>query len=107
MDILSGSIIIVEINDYDMRYLSCILILSVVFCSACSRALPHAVQTDEKIELFPDYRGVTIPCNIAPLNFKLKTPAKAILLLTHGDVQVRIDSEQGAFQIRRKNGSNY
>lgn len=102
MDILSGSIIIVEINDYDMRYLSCILILSVVFCSACSRALPHAVQTDEKIELFPDYRGVTIPCNIAPLNFKLKTPAKAILLLTHGDVQVRIDSEQGFFQIPQK-----
>lgn len=36
---------------------------------ACSHHVENAEQTDSLPPIYPDYIGVTIPCNIAPLNF--------------------------------------
>ena len=39
--------------------------------------------------IFPDYKEVTIPCNIAPLNFRIDVPVeKSFLQITnqHGDI---------------------
>lgn len=50
-----------------------VLLLSVCFSGifiACNPRIPAVAEPGE-IELFPDYRGVTIPANIAPLNFKI------------------------------------
>ena len=34
---------------------------------------PHdVVMSDEKAVIYPDYQDVTVPCNIAPLNFMLR-----------------------------------
>ncbi|MCD7848874.1 MAG: hypothetical protein LUH63_03510 [Parabacteroides sp.] len=52
----------------------------------------------EKLRFFPDYKGVTIPVNIAPLNFKLKEPFKAILLLSGKGRQIRVNTDRGSFQ---------
>jgi hypothetical protein len=40
------------------------------------------LSVDELPPIYPDYAGVTIPCNIAPLNFLLRNH--------HGEVEVRI-----------------
>ena len=48
-----------------------ILLLSLLLLS-CSRAYdvrPSGEGTDRSTAVFPDYREVTVPCNIAPLNF--------------------------------------
>ena len=44
---------------------------------ACQESIPTARSTDEPARLFPDYAEVTIPTNIAPLNFRLDNPHTA------------------------------
>ncbi len=56
--------------------LSCLLLL----LAACSPT-PHDVQkAQEQLTMYPDYQEVTIPCNIAPLNFLLRGDFSAISL---------------------------
>jgi hypothetical protein len=51
-----------------MRFLFFFLIL---LFTGCSRSLPEAEKVDALPPVFPDYIGVTVPGNIAPLNFRL------------------------------------
>ncbi len=54
------------------------LVLALVLLLSCGRGTdvrPVGPGTDRPAELFPDYRDVTIPCNIAPLNFYYTDPA--------------------------------
>ena len=60
-----------------MKYLYSLLWLCTVFFFSCNGGLPDAEETEGEIEIFPDYKGVAVPCNIAPLNFKLKEPCEA------------------------------
>lgn len=55
---------------------------------SCSPTLPKdCAEINEEVKISPDYKNLTIPCNIAPLNFKVDVPAEKIL--------VRIQGEQG------------
>ena len=65
-----------------MKYLYSLLWLCTVFFFSCNGGLPDAEETEGEIEIFPDYKGVAVPCNIAPLNFKLKEPCEAIALFS-------------------------
>ena len=53
-----------------MKYLYSLLWLCTVFFFSCNGGLPDAEETEGEIEIFPDYKGVAVPCDIAPLNFK-------------------------------------
>ena len=46
------------------------MVLAVLVCS-CSHEIAVDRQTDVQPEIFPDYRDVTVPCNIAPMNFNI------------------------------------
>jgi Tol biopolymer transport system component len=57
----------------------CLIGIIVLLCAItlmCSNAVPpsndHMVRSDRLPLIDPDYRGVTIPPNIAPLNFRIK-----------------------------------
>ena len=50
-----------------MKYLYPLLWLFVFL--SCNDVLPDAEETEGEIEIFPDYKEVAVPCNIAPLNF--------------------------------------
>lgn len=76
-----------------------ILLACLFYLCGCSEGIPESQPKDTLPEIFPDYCNVTVPCNIAPLNFKLNTPSESILVISNGEQQVRVDSEQGAFQI--------
>lgn len=78
------------------------LLFSILLLTACAGALPDARLISEMPEIYPDYREVTIPCNIAPLNFKLNKSVKAIAVLSGSESQIRVDSDQGKFQIPPK-----
>lgn len=85
-----------------MNYLYALFLIGLAGLSACNEALPEAKEAEGQVGMFPDYSGTTIPCNIAPLNFRLKEPAKAIVLLSGRDVQIRIDADNGSFRIPQK-----
>ncbi|MCQ2253052.1 MAG: hypothetical protein MJZ61_06365 [Bacteroidales bacterium] len=68
-----------------MRKLFCILAAAAVLGS-CSPKVPDSFT--EKAELpyiYPDYAGVTVPCNIAPLNFKTDGNCVAVVTSANGD----------------------
>jgi hypothetical protein len=46
------------------------LLLFMVMC-ACNKKVENAQTINENPVIFPDYTGVTIPSNIAPLNFNV------------------------------------
>ena len=85
-----------------MKYLFFLLWFCTVFFFSCNDGLPDAEEADGEIEIFPDYKEVAIPCNIAPLNFKLKEPCEAIALFSGEGLQIRVDSDNGSFQIPEK-----
>ena len=47
--------------------------------SSCSVKLTDAVQMDEEAEIFPDYKDVTVPEIIAPLNFEYQGEEPCVL----------------------------
>ena len=54
-----------------------LLAVSLLLCLGCGRSYdvrPSGERTDRSEVIFPDYRDVTIPCNIAPLNFYYTAP---------------------------------
>jgi hypothetical protein len=87
-----------------MKYIYTIIgILTMLCLSNCNNVqLPNAKEIGGELPIFPDYRNVTIPCNIAPLNFKLKTPAQSIAFFSNGEKQLCIKSKVGAFDIPLK-----
>lgn len=57
-----------------------------VALTACTAKLPENAQPAPLAQIYPDYAGVTIPCNIAPMNFKIMVPADEFLThIHHGD----------------------
>ncbi len=55
------------------------LLFSLLLISACTEAVSDAKQETVQPDIYPDYLGVTIPVNIAPLNFSM-TSEKALLI---------------------------
>ena len=56
-------------------------ILIAILLASCSTKIDNLTQTDNEIDIYPDYKGVTIPCNIAPINFEITDSAKADALI--------------------------
>ncbi|MDK2841434.1 MAG: hypothetical protein PWQ17_939 [Anaerophaga sp.] len=57
---------------------------------ACSQKPENAFQTSEYPSIFPDYVNVTIPVNIAPLNFKLTDHFSEIYVEVRGKNKVLV-----------------
>jgi hypothetical protein len=52
---------------------------------SCNTGVPATfTELDEKPPLFPDISGVTIPVNIAPLNFRFADPWGKLVVLFNG-----------------------
>ena len=71
---------------------------------ACSQAKVDIVkETDEALAVFPDYDGVTIPVNVAPLNFSVTAEAGDYQLCIRGtDSEINVHSEDNSFDIPLK-----
>ena len=63
--------------------------------TACSPKAPSAFSTVDKVpSIFPDYTDVTIPCNIAPMNFLIEQDADRYVTV--------LESESGKVSIKGK-----
>lgn len=92
---------ILRINPFfaGLLYVKIILIFT-----GCSDPVRIKSEIGENPVIFPDYTGVTIPKNIAPLHFKLETDnceATALLLEVEGE-KLEIKGRDGSFQIPEK-----
>ena len=70
----------------NILYITCLFLI--LLGISCSDTIPVSKETSEKPVLFPDYADVTIPYNIAPLNFKIES-------LRRTQIRRRKDTSQG------------
>lgn len=76
--------------------------LSVFVCS-CVPQTDKFKETGKFPDIFPDYTNVTIPCNIAPLNFRIEKNHKQAVLEIKGEGKsLKIASLGGSFTIPQK-----
>jgi Tol biopolymer transport system component len=79
----------------------CIYIITIVVLSvniSCRQKLPQYTESNKNVVLSPDYTSISIPPNIAPLNFRINETANSYL--------VRIYNANGTdFIIRSKTGN--
>ena len=80
-----------------MYIIRCICLWMILGLMACSGPVRIQKNLEVKPEIFPDYADVTIPPNIAPLNFKLKDAcAEARAILECGPEKLEIKTGKDA-----------
>jgi hypothetical protein len=63
-----------------MRITAHIAFILIVLLSGCRQPDNRMIQIDHTPDIFPDYRQVTIPYNIAPLNFRVNEDGKKVFV---------------------------
>ena len=85
----------------------CVGCLAILGLTACSPTVPeNAEQVDEYPSIYPDYINVTIPQNIAPLNFYVKHEGEMRLLIGGKEHRLCLKDQDGAFNIPLKTWCN-
>jgi len=77
------------------------LIFSSIFLNACSKKTPSCIEIETEVSIFPDYSGITLPPNIAPLNFTIieKAVKYMVKLYEEGGEDIIIASSTGKIRI--------
>lgn len=80
-----------------------ILFVLVYGLSGCRIWRDTSYVTDVELEIFPDYKGVTVPCNIAPLNFMIEDADHVQANFMAGsDASFRIIGKDGVIAVPEK-----
>lgn len=67
------------------KVLGCVLLVVALAACRSTVRVPDAAQpTAQQASVFPDYRDVVIPPNIAPLNFQVNNPADEVVVQIKG-----------------------
>lgn len=82
-----------------MERFYCFLVATILFC-ACSENWEDGKRLNEAPVLFPDYAGTTIPYNIAPLNFAIRSDeCRVSVLFEAGTVKFKVEAPDGEVRI--------
>lgn len=77
-----------------------IALLLMATLMSCSDKINIDKTLSEAPDIYPDYDGVTIPTNIAPLNFKLKKAvSESVLFLKTNATTLEVKGQNGKFKI--------
>ncbi len=71
-----------------------VIVTGLIVLASCSRPGRDFIVTDELPDIFPDYCGVTVPVNIAPLNFRLENHS--------GRMHVVVEGKNGKLEVSGK-----
>jgi hypothetical protein len=87
-------------------FISIICILLVF--GSCSEDISNCKKIDKNAIIYPDYSGITIPCNIAPLNFVIKESADKYVAIykSNGQEIFRVSSGDGIISVPSGNWEN-
>jgi len=91
-----------EIHHIDLHLAKVLLfILTGFFFYACSGNLSSFIEVNRKVQILPDYSGITLPPNIAPLNFTINEKAEKYLvkIFETGGEAISITSSTGNIRI--------
>jgi hypothetical protein len=77
-----------SMNDWGkgLALMAALAAVCAVFFSSGTPDLRHARPVDTLPPMYPDYTDVTVPCNIAPLNFLLRDSAREVALRVEGRI---------------------
>ena len=77
------------------------VICGCMYLAACSDQISGSRKAEKPITIYPDYSGITIPCNIAPLNFAIKEPAEQyVAVYKSGEKEIfRVNSGDGVITV--------
>jgi hypothetical protein len=84
-----------------MKQIIYLLFIFIPWLASCAYTVPEGTKSADRPAIFPDYAGVVIPPNIAPLHFTLTTPAtsSAYALFEAGHVCRTVKAKRGSFHI--------
>lgn len=87
------------------RYLFLFLIALMVSCSKSDVQI--AKSLNKEIAIYPDYKDVTIPVNIAPLNFSIADSSEHCLIIKGEKTQLQVYSDEGSLRSHKRDGKPY
>lgn len=87
-------------NTYIQLPLYLFLSLLMTACTQGDIRITHTLN--KEINIYPDYKDVTIPINIAPLNFSVADSGKHCLMLKGKESRFFVHSSKGLFDIPQK-----
>lgn len=81
-------------------YFILITALLSISCQTDKLQVPHHyTNTKEQVRIYPDYTDITIPSNIAPLNFSIQSDADEYLVALYGEDGESVLAESDAEQV--------
>lgn len=72
-------------------------LMSIMILASCRQEISVSGNIEECPKIFPDYAGVTIPANIAPLNFSYLGDEPAVLIVNGNSGERQIKGRKGLF----------
>ena len=80
--------------------------LTLQFVACSTPEITISRSTGEQVEIFPDYKDIIIPCNIAPMNFTVTGEGNYHLIISGSgeQLQVRAETIMNAASIAQKSG---
>lgn len=72
---------------------------SLLLFFACADRVENATELNRPTPVYPDYTEVTIPKNIAPLNFLLRDSAEEVSVTLDGNTTVTRDGNKVLFDL--------
>lgn len=72
-------------------------LMSIMILASCGQEISVSGNIEECPKIFPDYAGVTIPANIAPLNFSYLGDEPAVLIVNGNSGERQIKGRKGLF----------
>lgn len=90
-----------------MKRFSILSVLMCVLLGGCGVSVPEAQHhVDETPSIYPDYVGVTIPSNVAPLRFMVADDVEdAVAVLLAGECELVEKADEGKFLFSEKDWS--
>lgn len=82
------------------QHILTLLILSLLL-SACHPAPSDILKSDEQVHIYPDYTDITIPVNIAPLNFLLRDDVLRTVVFINGEKILSVRGNKVTFRESR------
>jgi hypothetical protein len=73
--------------------------LTLQFVACSTPEITISRSTGEQVEIFPDYKDIIIPCNIAPMNFNVTGEGNHHLIISGSGEQLQVRAENGLFDI--------
>jgi hypothetical protein len=78
-----------------------VIVSSATLFQACSSNTDKYTEVMKEVNIFPDYSNITLPPNIAPLNFMIQEQASCYIVKFHSEKgdEIKVTSNDGTIEI--------